>query len=157
MTTLPAPPMAEQPEWMTIARQFNGIRETVNGKLNPQIVDFFQLGTHFPLAKLTATTPWCAAFVSYCLHKAGMKSPLTANAAACALYGLPVVGEVQHGDVVVLAPGVQGAGTSGHVGFYLQPLNAHAFWLYSGNCANTVKASVYQLDRVVAWRRPVAG
>lgn len=141
------------PSWLRFARQYKGIPEAVGGKLNPLIVEMFK-ATHFPAEKLTATTAWCAALVSHCLARTGYPSPHTANAAACAAFGVPT--EPRPGALVVLAPGVVGAGNSGHVGFYEKALNAEQFWLFSGNCRNTARSQIYPLDRVVAMRWPVA-
>ncbi|MBA3841082.1 MAG: hypothetical protein H0X39_00405 [Actinobacteria bacterium] len=142
------------PEWLRIARLFKGIRETIGGKLNPKVAEFFK-ATHFPLAKLTSTTPWCAALVSYALEQAYAPSPRTANAAACAAFGEEC--EPKLGAIIVLAPGVQGAGISGHVGFYEGTLTPESFWLFSGNCMNTAKSHVYPVSRIVACRWPVIG
>lgn len=148
---IPTQPHDPEPEWLRIARQFKGIREVIAGKLNPLIADMFK-STHFPLDKLTITTAWCAALVSCSLAKAGAPSPRTANAAACALFGYAC--EPRPGALIVLAPGVVGAGISGHVGFWEQEMTADNFWLYSGNCQNTAKSHVYPKSRITACRWP---
>lgn len=147
----PLQPREAAPEWLRIARTFKGIRETIAGQLNPLIAAMFK-STHFPLEKLTPTTAWCAALISHCFLMAGAPSPRTANAAACALFGFPC--EPRPGALIVLAPGVVGAGISGHVGFWEQELTADNFWLYSGNCQNTAKSHVYPVARIVACRWP---
>lgn len=148
------PPFDEEPPWLRFARQYKGIPEAIGGKLNPLIAEMFT-STRFPKSKLTATTSWCAAFVSHVLERTGYPSPHTANAAACAAFGMAC--EPKPGAIVVLTPGVVGAGTSGHVGFYEKPLNAQHFWLFSGNCRNTARSQLYPVDRIVAVRWPDAG
>lgn len=140
------------PDWYAIALKYLGTKELVGGQLNPVIRRFFG-STHFPSDKITKTTPWCAAFVSFCLGHAGLPSPRTANAAKCGEYGR--ASELKEGAIVVLSPGVSGAGLSGHVGFYSRPHDDTQFWLLSGNCDNSVKEKLYPLDRVVAVRWPV--
>jgi uncharacterized protein (TIGR02594 family) len=148
----PLQPHDPEPEWLRIARTFKGIREKVDGKLNPRIAELFRVGTHFPVDKLKPDTAWCAALVSYSLLMAGVPSPHTANAAACATFGYPC--KPRPGALIVLAPGVVGAGISGHVGFYEQELAKDAFWLFSGNCLNTARSQLYQTSRIVACRWP---
>lgn len=145
------PPFDVEPPWLVFARQYKGIRETtVGGKLNPMIADMFS-STRFPKSRLTPTTPWCAAMVSHCLARVGMPSPRTANAAACALFG--VASEPRSGAIVVMAPGVVGAGISGHVGFW-EKAAGDQFWLFSGNCRNTARSLLYPVSRIVAVRWP---
>ncbi len=148
---IPSRPPPDEPEWLRIARTYKGITEKAGGKLNPLIVEMFS-ATRFPRAKLKPDTPWCAAFVSYCLERAGMPSPHTANAAACVAFG--VACQPKPGAVIVLAPGVVGAGISGHVGFYEKALNETHFWLFSGNCQNTARSHLYPASRIVACRWP---
>jgi uncharacterized protein (TIGR02594 family) len=145
------PPFDEEPPWLRFARQYNGIREVMGGKLNPLIAEMFK-ATRFPLAKLTASTAWCAALVSHALERTGYPSPHTARAADCASFGVQC--QFKPGAIVVLTPGVVGAGSSGHVGFYEKPLNAQHFWLFSGNCKNTAKSQLYPVERIVAVRWP---
>jgi hypothetical protein len=149
---IPVQPHDPEPAWLRIARTFKGIPEKVLGQLNPQIVEMFRLATHFPVARLRPDTPWCAAAVSHWLKLAHAPSPETANAAACATYGYPC--EPRPGALIVLAPGVVGAGISGHVGFWEQPLTDTEFWLFSGNCRNTAMSHVYPVSRIVACRWP---
>lgn len=147
----PSEPPSGDPEWLRIARMYKGVREVVNGKLNPQVAKFFE-ATRFPAKNLNSRTAWCAAFVSWALQQAHVPSPRTANAAACGGFGYAC--EPRPGAIIVLAPGVVGAGTSGHVGFYEQPLSADLFWLFSGNCMNTARSHVYPVSRIVACRWP---
>lgn len=149
---IPSDPPTGTPPWLRIARMYKGVREVIGGQLNPQIVEMFR-ATRYPIARLTPTTAWCAALVCHSYKKAGVKNPPhTARAADLATYG--VACELKPGALVVLAPGVLGAGTSGHVGFWEQRLSDEMHWLFSGNCGNTAKSHVYPTSRFLAVRWP---
>lgn len=138
--------------WMAVARGELGTRELQGGLLNPRVWSYF-LSTVYPAASITKTTPWCAAFVSACLERGGIRSKRTARAASYASWGVPCVDRI--GSVVVLAKHSPDAGGSGHVGFRAGPnLSDGTFLLLSGNSGNQCRVHPYRVDSIVAERWP---
>jgi uncharacterized protein (TIGR02594 family) len=98
---------------------------------NPEITKYFRpLGV--PAVRHNAkknhaefeVTAWCAAFVHYCLRRAGLdpKTLQTARAADWLKFGIPL-SEPMWGCIVVLQPNAATRRTgaaSGHVGFYVE-------------------------------------
>lgn len=79
-------PKQPAPLWLLVARRYDGVRELLNGMLNQTVRDFFK-HTGFPANKVTVTTPWCAAFASACLEKAGAQSTRSAAAISYEKFG----------------------------------------------------------------------
>lgn len=141
-----------EPVWVDKLIALDGIKEVVNGKLNPQVADMFKC-THFPLDKLTPTTAWCAAAVCFALETSGYKSTRSAAAKSYATYGLNV--PPQYGAIAVFGPSVQDAGGTGHVTFIVG-LDHDSFLCLGGNQSNTIKRSWYPKSHMVACRYPSA-
>lgn len=79
--------MAGAPLWLLIMRRYNGTPELIGGELNPVVRAFLTEHTHYPPAKITLTTPWCAAAVGACLDAAGCLSTHSAAAQSYESYG----------------------------------------------------------------------
>jgi uncharacterized protein (TIGR02594 family) len=139
--------------WMATAHSYVGLRELVNGALNPVVRGFFAF-TGYPKLLVTKKTPWCGAYVSACLERAGIRSKRTARAASYATWGVPCSNRI--GSVVVLGKASPDAGGSGHVGFRAGPnLPDGTFLLLSGNSANQCRVHPYRVELIVAERWPV--
>lgn len=120
------------PPWITHARTFVGRTELVGGKLSEWVRSLFR-ATRFPWAKITKTTPWCAAFVCTMLEAVGVRSPQTARARDFLRWGIPLAFPVA-GAVVIFARGPD----AGHVGFALGPVEAGKVHVIGGNQGNRV-------------------
>jgi uncharacterized protein (TIGR02594 family) len=112
---------------LVIARYFEGITEKNGGgelynrewttRPNPLIVGLFSMTQTKP--SNGDFTPWCAAFVSFCLYAAGKPSAYSALSGSYRRYGTATT-DPQPGDVVVFANyGQSGTQGNGHVGFFI--------------------------------------
>ncbi|QKD01270.1 TIGR02594 family protein [Mesorhizobium loti] len=144
--------------WMTVAtaERNKGIKEgTAAG--DAEILSYFQ---SINIQAKTSATPWCAAFVSFCMKTSGNQVaadsiPKTAPALAASWKGwgspLPAnASTTPQGAVVVLSP-TEDQDDSGHVGFFVSG-NTDTITLLGGNQTNAVKESTYARSRVAAIR-----
>lgn len=143
---------------MDVARQEEGkhIKEGV-GNGDAEILKYFQ-SINFPTN--TSQTPWCAAFVSFCMKTcndpvadASVPKAGPALAASWKSWGDPLpinAGNTPPGAVVVLSP-TENHDVSGHVGFFVKG-DANTVTLLGGNQSNEVKESTYARSRVAAIR-----
>ncbi len=142
--------------WFKIAtdEKAKGIKE---GTGDAEILKYFQ---SINFQTTTSKTPWCAAFVSFCVKTSGNQVaadsvPKTdpALAASWKGWGNPLsvnAGNTPQGAVVVLSPTEDQDG-SGHVGFFVKG-DANTITLLGGNQSNAVKESTYARSRVAAIR-----
>jgi len=138
--------------WFDIARaeQKAGVKEP-----DARILEYFN-AIHFDTN--TTKTPWCAAFVSFCMLKSGNKkaadsvpNQAPARAATWRNWGeaLPLNStEIPQGAVVVLSP-TEKNDSSGHVSFFVSG-NQNTVTLLGGNQSDAVRESTYARSRVVA-------
>lgn len=141
-----------KPPWFEVAKKETGIAEP-----NERILDYFK---SIKFATDTTKTPWCAAFVSFCMKDSGdAKAANSVPASGPALAAtwrnwgeaLPLSGDsTPPGAVVVLKPTEKGDG-SGHVGFFVRG-DSGSVTLLGGNQKDSVRESTYQRSRVVAIR-----
>jgi uncharacterized protein (TIGR02594 family) len=144
--------------WMAVAtaERDKGIQEgTAAG--DAEILRYFQ---SINVQTKTSATPWCAAFVSFCMKSSGSQVaaesiPKTDPALAATWKGwgnpLPAnASTTPQGAVVVLSP-TEDQDDSGHVGFFVSG-NADTITLLGGNQTNAVKESTYARSRVAAIR-----
>lgn len=141
---------APEPAWMAIARGEIGVKEVPgsgSGQSNPRIEEYFTFTTH---GKAPDHVPWCGAFVSFALAKAGIPIGKGANGKGSALasdwlkWGAPL-GAPRPGCVAVLKPLVSGA--SGHVGFFVRIEGDHVH-LLAGNQSDAVNITPYPVSYV---------
>lgn len=127
------PPRVSWPLWMQVAAKEVGQRETHGPTDNPRIIEY-QRATRLDEQALCDETAWCAAFVSWCLERAGYKNPRYALARNYLKYGEPVE-EPQFGDILVFRRGSNER--HGHVCFYTRDIGAD-FEVLGGNQRNSV-------------------
>lgn len=63
------PPLAGEPAWLAVARQYLGVAEITGPKDNPVVVGFFRRAVGRPYPDETA---WCAGWLASCLLEAGI-------------------------------------------------------------------------------------
>lgn len=97
-------------------------------------------------------TAWCAAFVNWCLMKAGLKYSAALNARSFLTYGTPTTTPVL-GDIVVLWR-IARSGPYGHVGFFVKETNGYVY-LLAGNQSNTVNITAYDKTYLLGYRHIV--
>lgn len=139
---------ANAPPWLRIAYKELGVKEIPGNKHNPRILEYFQgIGTYW---FKTDETPWCAAFVGWCLEQCDVQSSRKATAASYDHFGTSVSGEPQPGDICVF----NRSGGTGHVGFFVRRDDAGRYCILGGNQSDQVKLSWFAA-KPRAIRRPV--
>ena len=143
------PPVSGQFPWMPIAQQelAKGITEE---KDNPRIREYFATTSLGP--RDGDTTPWCSAFVNFCVTESRQKGTNNALARSWLQWGQEA-GTFVPGCIVVLKRG--GPGT-GHVGFYVGNDEKGHLRLLGGNQGNSVNISTFADAAVLGRRIPNA-
>ncbi len=143
---------AGEPRWMAIARREICTREARAGQPpNARIVEYHQSTS---LRAQDDRTPWCAAFVSWVLEQAGIRSTRSARAKSYLDWG-HALDEPRVGAIVVFHRG-SGAPSSrgpGHVGFLVEERERDIL-LLGGNQRNHVNIKAYSKSRLLAYRWP---
>lgn len=140
----------DAPPWFQRAVREIGVKEKFGHSDNTRILQYFEdtktIASH-------DETPWCAAFVCWCLEKEGVRSTRSARAASFATYGDPVM--AKRGAIVVLGKSDPDAGGSGHVAFFDSwGKDKTTIWVLGGNQANMVSIAERPTARIVAVRWP---
>lgn len=143
----PAVTATGEPKWLTAGRAMMGEREITGAKHNGKIVEWFK--------KAGAgwfkddETPWCGAFMAYCMIVAGQPIPAKGEAVrakAWALWGKDTPPRV--GAVAVF-----GRDGGGHVGMVVGE-NAANLYILGGNQSNAVNITPIAKSRLIAFRWP---
>jgi uncharacterized protein (TIGR02594 family) len=136
---------------MTIARGELGVEELRGMQSSRRVLEYLS-ATGVPLAlRESDSTPWCAAFVTWCLREASVANTGSAAARSYLRYGqeraIPVVG-----CIAVYSRG--GKHTSqGHVGFWLRRELGRDYVL-GGNQRDAVCERSYPVGRLLGYRWP---
>lgn len=144
--------MTEVPSWLVIALGELGVMERQGLRRDhPRILEYLA-STSGPSTR--DETPWCAAFVGWCLRAVGIDGTGRRLARSYMQWGREdlVHERPRLGAVTVLWRG-SAAGTLGHVGFFVGR-DAESVWLLGGNQANRVSVAPYPLRRVLGYRWP---
>lgn len=137
------------PPWLTIALREFGQKERLGPADNPRIVEYLK-ATRIVPAMHHDETAWCAAYVGWCLEKAGIEPSRKASAQSYRAWGHEVV-KPQIGCIVVLTRGSNP--NQGHVGFYVGEVGSDILVL-GGNQDNAVSIAPYARSRVLSYRWP---
>ena len=144
--------------WFAVAKaeEAKGIKEG-NAAGDAEILNYFK---SINFQTNTSATPWCAAFVSFCMKNsnnqvAADSVPKTGAALAVTWKGwgnpLPAnASDTPQGAVVVLSPTEHQDG-SGHVALFMSG-DVNTITLLGGNQSNAVQESTYARSRVAAIR-----
>jgi uncharacterized protein (TIGR02594 family) len=147
----PVPVNVRGAPWMAVALQEKGQREFA-GRLrnNPRILQYHATTT---LAASTDETPWCSAFVKWCLLQVGIAG--TKSAAARSWVDWGKASAAVPGAITVLHDHRAPRASGYHVGILVQDTGFHYF-LLGGNQHDEVRVSKYPKSswRVVAHRWP---
>lgn len=133
--------------WMTFARAEIGVKEYPSERHNLRILEYHKATS---LRATSDETPWCSAFVNWCLQQAGILGTNSAAAKSFLKWGREIKDPVP-GCIVVLKRG--GHAWNGHVAFYLGKNNLNIS-LLGGNQSNRVKVGNYHLEDVLSYRLP---
>lgn len=150
-------PGPELAPWFATAMGELGVKEYDGAADNPRIVEYLQV-CHFDndgnigdYGAENDETPWCSAFVSYCLERAGARSTRDARARSYEDYGTSLVAPIR-GCIVVLERGAVGSGKR-HVTF-LDRADGDGIICLGGNQKDKVCKARYPAARVITYRWP---
>jgi len=140
------------PLHLDIAESYVGLKEIKGVGHNPTIIGWLK---KFALnigrwGKSRDETPWCAVFVSHCLHAAGFSTTQDARAVSYATYGRP--SKFVPGAVIVIkrkktgADKATGSRAGYHVGFLLRMTRTHIL-IVGGNQNNRVSRKWFPKSR----------
>lgn len=97
--------------------------------------------------KMTYFDPWCAAFVSYCAKKAGVKAPVEVNTEA-------IRGQVK--STATPKPGYyaffdwNGDGVSDHIGI-VEKVEGNTVYVISGNYSDSVMRTTHKVSDILCY------
>lgn len=113
------------PEYLKVAMEEVGVQEISGPRHNNQILEYLlSIRGHVPFK--TDETPWCAAFVNWCMHRAGVAVTDSPLARSWMTWGrevnyysadIDVFEMAKEGDLVVFFK--RNSTYQGHVGFYI--------------------------------------
>jgi uncharacterized protein (TIGR02594 family) len=140
--------MNEQPLWLQAAERELGTCEIAGDCDNKRIVEYHACTS---LKATDDETPWCSAFINWCMVQAGIKGTNSAAARSWLDWGIvltvPIIG-----CIVILK---RGAPPSGHVTLYAGADSDPAYIrCIGGNQSDQVKCSKYPVADVLGYRWP---
>ncbi|MDM8563259.1 TIGR02594 family protein [Candidatus Marithioploca araucensis] len=138
--TAPAERDNDDAPWFDIAIQEKGVKE-IRGRVdNPRIVEYHQTTT---LRATDDETPWCSAFVNWCMQQADIQGTNSASSRSWRNWGKRLR-EPRKGCIVCF---------NGHVGFY-DSERGRKIMILGGNQSNQVNIIPYSKSRVLTYRWP---
>lgn len=140
--------MENNPPWVEIALKEIGTKEVPGEGNNPRIIEYDKATT---LKATEDSTPWCSAFVCWCLESVGINSTQNAMARSYVEFGETLY-TPKRGCIVVLWRGLI-TGKSGHVGFFMSQDDKYVY-LLGGNQHNQVNITKFDKKRVISYRWP---
>lgn len=145
---VPASPRKAKYAWYDIARGELGVQEDTGPGSNPRVLEYLRSTTLEDGAASTDETPWCSAFVNWCVERAGHAGTDSAWARSWLTWGKATT-KPTAGCVVVLRRLVD----SGHVGFFVSATATHVRIL-GGNQSNRVCELDFPLANLLGYRVP---
>jgi uncharacterized protein (TIGR02594 family) len=139
--------------WLGIAEHELGVAEVPGEGDNPRIVEYLESTTLGSPDNENDETPWCSAFVNWCMEQAGIQGSDSAWARSWLNWGREPKSDIESewkGCVVILERGAN----SGHVGF-LDAWEDEQVRLLGGNQGDRVGYAWFPVDRVLGYRVPV--
>ncbi len=135
----------EQFPWMEHALAERGTAELAGPGSAARVLEYLRTTTLPAAMASNDETPWCSAFVNWCMIEAGVKGTGSAAARSWLSWGEPI-DEPVRGCVTVLS-----RGTGGHVGFYLRTVG-DKLHLLGGNQGDAVRVAGYDRSRLLGFR-----
>lgn len=130
------------PEWLIEARKHLGVREIPGVNHNPLIVKMWKAIKRGGIKD--DETPWCAAFVGFCLENVGIVSSRFESAKSYLSWGVTLK-EPTTGCVAVFT-----RNGGGHVGFVTGVDHAGRLLVLGGNQGNEVNVRAFPRERLAA-------
>lgn len=143
-----ASPKSDFP-WLAIALAEKGTREFPGDADNPRVVEYLHSTNLGTPSWNEDETPWCSAFVNWCMEKAGYEGTDSAWARSWLSWGKPVEKPVPGCVAVFTREG------GGHVGFYMGQTKT-SIRLLGGNQSDAVSESPQDKARLLGYRLPAS-
>jgi uncharacterized protein (TIGR02594 family) len=125
-----------------------GIKGIAGAAHNPEVQKYFKdSGFKWVTDDETA---WCAAFINWCLAKAGLHTSNSLGARSFLKYGVSTDAP-RLGDLVVFWR-IKPTGPYGHVGFFVAE-RAEGIYVLGGNQSNQVNITLFPKSQVLGYRR----
>lgn len=141
--------MKEYP-WMEIARSQMGEQEIKGSDHNPAILEYLYSTTLDGPDRERDETPWCSAFVNWCLEQVGVSGTGSAWARSWLKWGIEADwSNIIPGAIVVLQRGAN----SGHVGFFITS-DDETITMLGGNQNDQVCEARFAQSRILGIRVP---
>ena len=134
------------PPWLHIALRELGVTEK-KGKVHDERVLEYQKST--TLKATDDETPWCAAFVSWCLEQAGVESARSSVARAYLSWGKEI--KEPHKGCICVFRRESGPSWGGHVAFFIAE-NEHEVFILGGNQNDQVNIQARSKDLLLGYR-----
>jgi uncharacterized protein (TIGR02594 family) len=142
--------LREEP-WMSAALHELGVKETPGAEHSARVLAYLASTDLDAALADSDETPWCSAFVNWCLEVSGLSGTNSAAARSWMSWGQSLV-VPKRGAITVLSRDAGGP-TSGHVGFFLSHTETRVR-LLGGNQGNQVCVAEYERRRVLGHRVP---
>lgn len=144
------------PEWFAIAEHEIGIQEVAGPGSNPRVVEYLKT-TSLPASMAESDdTPWCSAFVNWCMERAGIQGTGRANARSWLTWGQPL--QMPRVGAVMVFSREQAGASAGHVSLFVRdeqmPSGKTVYWCLGGNQNNRVSVNMYPAARLIGIRWP---
>lgn len=137
-----------EPAWVVEARKHIGVREIPGVNHHPLIVQMWKAIKRGGIKD--DETPWCAAFVGFCLENVGIVSSRFESARSYLTWGQSISWPAPGSIVVFTRQG------GGHVGFVVGTTPDKQLLVLGGNQGNAVNIRAFPLGRVSGYRWPQA-
>lgn len=145
------PPLGEDFPWMAIAEAELGVSEVPGSGNNPRVLEYLQSTTNLGRSATSRDeTPWCSAFVNWCLEQAGYDRTRNALARSWLGWG-QAIQTPRRGCIVIF----QREKKFGHVGFYLEE-NETQIKVLGGNQQN-LETKIFEVSEKYYLRSELLG
>lgn len=136
--------------WFELAiEEYNKhIKEIEGSRDNPRIVEYLRSTNVDSVSASNDETPWCSAFVNWCVEQSGHTGTDSAWARSWLKWGKEIDVPVKGCIVIFKRPPNP---SSGHVAFFISQTDTHTRVL-GGNQNDAVSISDYSSDRVIGYR-----
>ena len=137
----------EEFPWMPVALQEIGVKEYAGAADNPRIVEYLSSTALGSEDLSNDETPWCSAFVNWCVVKAGYEGTDSAWAKSWLNWGMELE-TPRRGCIAVFS-----RNEGGHVAFFIGE-SSSGIKVLGGNQSDAVKISTYPTSRLLSYRIP---
>lgn len=138
----------EEFPWMPVAIHEIGVKETPGAGDNPRVVEYLRSTSLDSASASNDETPWCSAFVNWCVERSGFAATDSAWARSWLNWGKKIT-EPRRGCIVIFERGT----SSGHVAFYIGEEGDY-YKVLGGNQHDEVCITKYPKSRLLGFRVP---